>query len=437
MIPALMLVIGNTVGTGIFTTSGFIIKELGDKGSLLLLWLLGGIISIAGAISYGELGRIFPKAGGEYVFIKETFGEAYGFVAGWISLIVGFSAPIAATSIAFSEYLKEFLRLIEIDFNFKIVTNGGLFTNAVATLTIIALSILCVQRVKIGGIIQSIITLIKVFIIATFLTWGFIKLISTDVLIKITDLIPKKSALLSFSFPVGLVYVMYAYSGWNAAIYVGEEINQPKKVIPKALFIGAVSVMILYLALNTLYIKALSVEEMSGVLEIGAKTAEKLFGKGVASFLTMAIGLGLLSVLTAMILSGPRVYYAMARDGVFFSVFAKIDPDKKTPVLSVYLQAFVSIFMIVTSTFEQLLLYIGFTLSISSSFAVAGLIKITKKFYISAILFIASNIWITIFLLANKPFAILVGILTIISGFALYFFNQKKEGRIILWSRQK
>jgi APA family basic amino acid/polyamine antiporter len=380
LIPAIMLVVGNTVGTGIFTTSGFIIKELRDPVALLFLWLLGGLIAFFGALSYAELGRLFPRAGGEYVFLKETFGEIFGFLAGWISLIVGFSAPIAATAIAFSKY---FLELFSIQ-------TSELISKLLAVSVILLLSLVHTQRIKIGANFQTGITLFKVFFLFTFIFFGFI----------------------------------YAKEGMTN-FEIGSLV--PQKNIPLALLLGILVIATLYLGTNYLYVKVLSFEEMAGVVELGAKTAEKVFGKELSFIFTAGITLGLLSVLSAMILAGPRVYYAMARDGVFFKVFSKIHPEKKTPIFSILLQALIAIFMVLTSTFEALLLYIGFTLSLCASLTVLGLMKLKKKFIFSAFAFILVNLWMIIFTIVTKPLTLLAGMLTILAGLTLYYFkfNQK------------
>jgi len=417
LFPAVMLVVGNTIGTGIFTTSGFIIKELKDPGALLLVWILGGLIALFGAISYAELGKMFPRAGGEYTFLRESFGEVFGFLAGWISLIVGFSAPIAATAIAFSKYFLELLHLQTFEVTSKLL----------AILVILFLSFVHMQKIKIGANFQAGITLFKIFFLFAFIFLGFLCIKENLNTLGMKSLIPKKETILSLNFPVSLIYVMYAYSGWNAATYVGEEIKNPQRNIPLALLLGVLLVVVLYVGINILYVRALSVEEMSGVVEIGAKTAEKIFGGKLSFLFTAGITLGLLSVLSAMIIAGPRVYYAMARDGVFFKVFSRVHPEKKTPVLSILLQAMIAIFMVLTSTFEALLLYIGFTLSLCASLTVLGFMKLKKKFVFPAFAFILANLWMMIFAILTKPLTLLAGFLTILAGFVLYQFkfNQK------------
>jgi len=419
LVPAIMLVVGNTIGTGIFTTSGFIIKELKDPGALLFVWVIGGLIALFGAFSYAELGKMFPRAGGEYTFLKESFGEVFGFLAGWISLIVGFSAPIAATAIAFSKYFLEL-------FHFQ---SPEVISKLLAISLILFISFVHVQRIKIGINFQTGLTTFKILFIFAFIILGFLYANKGLNSFEMEMLIPDKETILKLSFPVSLIYVMYSYSGWNAAIYIGEEIKNPRRNIPLALLLGVLVVVFLYIGLNLFYVKALSIEEMSGVLEIGAKTSEKIFAENLSFLFTAGITLGLLSVLSAMIIAGPRVYYAMARDGVFFSIFSKVYPEKKTPVFSIFLQALIAIFMVLTSTFEALLLYIGFTLSLSASLTVAGLMKLKKKFVFSAFAFILTNLWIIIFTIITKPLTLLAGGITILIGFTLYQFKFKKKNK--------
>jgi len=421
LFSAIMLVVGNTIGTGIFTTSGFIIKEIKDPAALLLVWILGGLIALFGALSYAELGRMFPRAGGEYTFLKESFGEVFGFLAGWISLIVGFSAPIAATAIAFSKYFLELFHFQTFEITSKLL----------AISVILLLSLVHVQRIRIGANLQAGLTLFKILFLFGFILLGLWYSKEGLNTFEIEGLIPKKEAILSLSFPVSLIYVMYAYSGWNAATYIGEEIKNPQRNIPLSLLLGVLIIVALYLGINLLYVKSLSVEEMSGVVEIGAKTAEKLFGEKLSFLFTAGITFGLLSVLSAMIIAGPRVYYAMARDGVFFKVFSKVHPEKKTPVFSIILQALIAIFMVLTSTFEALLLYIGFSLSLCACLTVFGLMKLKKRFFFPAFAFILANLWMIIFTILTKPLTILAGILTILVGFVLYQFkfNQKLKNK--------
>jgi APA family basic amino acid/polyamine antiporter len=250
-------------------------------------------------------------------------------------------------------------------------------------------------------------------------------------------------AIFQDKFAVSLILVSFAYSGWNAAAYLGGEIKRPGRNIPLALFAGTFFVMFLYLLLNVVYIYALPAVAMQGMLEVGAESATALFGKGTGQYFTGAIALGLLSVLSAMIMAGPRVYYAMARDGVFFELFGKVNVLHSTPAYSIFLQAAVSILMVLTASFNALLLYIGFTLSLFATLTVAGMIKLrftkpalrreyrTIGYPLMPLLFIIGNLWITYFSVISRPITVLYSIATIGTGFLMYLYfsvRKKAEG---------
>jgi basic amino acid/polyamine antiporter, APA family len=435
-----VLVIANMVGTGIFTTSGFIIQELGNPQALLICWLVGGIFALCGALCYGELGAMFPKAGGEYVFLKESFGKCMGFLSGWISLIVGFSAPIAAAAIAFATYFYRTFSLPhgpEPTLAFFGATLVTLSSKALLAIAIIIIfSLIHYHSLVMGTRVQNALTLFKIGLIVAFivtgLCWGngstghFSFNLDMDILFE-------------GKFAVSLIFVSFAYSGWNAAAYLGGEIKRPSANIPLALFTGTFVVLCLYLLLNILYIYALDTKQMSGVLEVGAKSAVSLFGEHLSRYFSGAISIALLSVLSAMIMTGPRVYYAMAKDGVFFELFGKVNSLRRTPAYSIFLQAGIAILMVVTASFDKLLIYIGFTLSLCAMLTVAGMIVLRKTqpelkrsyktlgYPVTPLLFILGNLWIIYFSIKNKPIASLFGMGTIGLGVLVYLYFKKSR----------
>ncbi|CAN2041062.1 Amino acid permease [Candidatus Magnetomoraceae bacterium gMMP-15] len=440
LFSATILVIANMIGTGIFTTSGFIIKEVGTPQNLLMCWLVGGIFALCGALCYAELGAAFPKAGGEYVFLRESFGKCMGFISGWISLIVGFSAPIAAASVAFSSY---FLSAFSISsapvftlnlFQINLITISP--ASILAICVIILISFVHYQGLVIGSKFQNSLTIFKIGLILILIAAGIIiggK--SSDNLSQSFDFIE----VFNEKFAVSLIFVSFAYSGWNAVAYLGGEIKNPKKNIPFALITGTIVVMCLYLCLNFVYISALSVNEMSGAVEIGSKTAVSLFGENISRFFGVAIAVSILSVLSAMIMTGPRVYYAMSKDGVFFKAVGKVNKLRKTPVYSIFLQAGIASLMVITASFGNLLLYIGFTLSLCAMFTVIGMIILRHKnpslsqnyktigYPITPLLFILGNLWIIYYSVKEKPITSLYGILTIFAGVLVYLAFQVKH----------
>ena len=243
-------------------------------------------------------------------------------------------------------------------------------------------------------------------------------------------------------FAISLIFVSFAYSGWNAATYIGGEIKKPSRNIPLALFTGTFIVMCLYLLLNVVYIYALPAWEMSGVLEIGAESAASLFGNHVSKYFAGAIAIGLLSVLSAMIMTGPRVYYAMSKDGVFFELFGKVNSLRRTPAYAILLQAGIAIVMVITASFDKLLIYIGFTLSLCAMFTVVGMILLrirqpgltrnykTVGYPVTPFLFVIGNLWIIYFSIKSRPVISMFGLATIGLGLLVYLcFDKRKKQR--------
>jgi len=435
---AFLLVVASMVGTGIFTTSGFIVQELENAQAMLLCWVIGGIFALCGALCYGELGAMFPRAGGEYVFLRESFGKGMAFLSGWISLIVGFSAPIAAASIAFATYSLRALSVYSgVDAGIPLFGADLLTVSPVtilATITIVAFSLVHYQSLFLGSRAQNALTVFKVIFVLGFVASGLcFGAGSTANLSQQLDL----KVVVSGRFAISLIFVSFAYSGWNAATYLGAEVKNPGRNFPLSLFSATLFVMFAYLLVNITYVYALPRPEMSGVIEVGAKAAVSLFGVRAASLFSGAIAICILSVIGAMILTGPRVYYAMARDRVFFSLFGKLSARHNTPGHSILLQAVLAIFMVVTTAFDALLLYVGFTLSLFAMLTVVGVVWLrvrepslarpykTFGFPLTPAVFILGNLWIIYVAIKIKPIVSLCGLATIgIGALAYQYFKR-------------
>jgi basic amino acid/polyamine antiporter, APA family len=425
LFSATMVVIANMIGTGIFTSSGFIIAEVGSPIAFGLCWLIGGLFAICGALCYGELGVRFPKAGGEYIYLREAFGPCLGFLSGWLSLTVGFSAPIAAAAMGFATYL--------------LPTAEQGIARLTACSIILCVTLLHYHSLKRGTQVQNSLTLIKVSIIVTLVAAAILKG-SGDLSHFETNSLT--GDLFSRSWAVALIFVSFAYSGWNAAGYLGGEIDRPERNLPRALIFGTVFVMVLYLALNSVFLYALAPAEMAGHTDIGAMAAAALFGPAAGRWLGLAIAAALLSVLSAMIMTGPRVYYAMARDGVFFCAFGRLSDLRQTPAASIFLQATIAMIMVLTATFNALLIYIGFTLSLSAMLTVGGMMLlrhrtplpagsyITPGYPFVPSLFILGNGWIIVYVLKSQPIASLFGLATIGLGVVVYAAFRFQSRRI-------
>jgi APA family basic amino acid/polyamine antiporter len=443
LFSATALVIATMIGTGIFMTPGFIIQELGNPYVMLFCWLVGGLFALCGALCYGELGAIFPKAGGEYVFLRESFGKCMGFLSGWISLIVGFSAPIAAGAVAFAAYVfnalsfsNDFVITLSLWGNSIIIIS---YPNILASVVIIILSLLHYYSLNIGVLVQNALTVFKIALILVFIAaglWagsGSVEHFSESLTV---------TSLFKGDFAVSLIFVSYTYFGWNAAAYLGSEIKNPTKNIPLALIAGTFLVICLYLLLNIVYIYALTSDEMSGVIEVGTKAAVALFGANIAIYFTLAIAIGILSALSGLIMVGPRIYYAMSKDRIFFQLFSRIDKVHQTPAYSIFLQAGIAVFLVMTSSFDKLLIYIGFTLSIFTTLTVIGMLIIRRKqsglsdgciktyrtfgYPVTPLFFILGNLWIIFYSIKCRPISSLYGLLTIASGISAFFYFNKR-----------
>jgi APA family basic amino acid/polyamine antiporter len=354
-------------------------------------------------------------------------------------LLVGFSAPIAAAAIAFATYGSGILALPVHPFGSLVI--AGITVVTVSPITIAAIALIIIlslvhyHGIKIGSRVQNTLTSFKISIIVLFITAGL--LFGAGSLSHFSGAWPLAS-LVQGKFAVSLIFVSFAYSGWNAACYLGSEIRNPSNNIPAALFIGTLLVLILYLLVNVVYIYALPAGQMSGVLEIGLTSASALFGANVGRYLGAAIAIGILSALSAMILTGPRVYYAMSKDGLFFELFGRVHQRYKTPAFAIFLQAALAIFFILTLSFEKLLIYIGFTLALFAMLTVIGLmiLRLREKVFVSPyktfgypftpIIFILGNLWIAYFSIESRPITSLWGLLTIAVGIVVYLYFRNK-----------
>lgn len=442
LFSAIAVVVANMVGTGIFTTSGFILQEVGSSAALLLGWLVGGAFALCGALCYGELGARYPRAGGEYVYLREAFGRPLAFLSGWTSLIVGFSAPIAAGAIAFATYLLKAVGAAPGTGRVFAVSGVPVFTFSLPVILAIAvvllLSVLHVHSLRVGSRVQNLLTLFKIALIIGFIVAGMISSGgSTGHFSGGVSL----GLLLDGKFAVALIFISFAYSGWNAAAYLGGEIRRPSRNIPLAMLVGTLIVTALYLLLNLVYIYALPADEMAGVMEVAAAAGTRLFGHSIGRWLNGAISLGLLSVISAMILAGPRVYYAMSRDGIFFPLFGRVSDVRHTPAHAIGLQAAIAIAMIVSASYDKLLVYIGFTLSLFAMMTVIGLMRVRRSnpgkgpayrtwgYPVTPLAFILGNLWIIYFSIRSRPAPAVCGIVTIAAGLAMYFYFYRKRPR--------
>jgi len=412
-LSTLALVLASIIGSGVFTTSGFLLAGLHPPGRVLAVWLGGGILAVLGALCYGALARQFPESGGEYLFLTRTVHPAAGYFAGWISLLVGFSAPLAAVALAFGEYTKQWLP-VGIPPQLTGACVLGAFTAAHA---------LHVQR---GAWVQNAAVLAKLLLIVVLLGWAGTRLRPS--------FSPTAEHVSVGSFAVSLVWVSFSYSGWNAAVYLASEVRVPERTLPRAMALGAGLATVVYLALNTVFVFAAPVEQLAGKLEIGRAAALALGGSVLANFVTVLIVLALATSLSSMVMAGPRVYARMADGGCLPRWFRF--PAHGPPRHSILLQAGLALTMLWTATFQSLLTYIGFTLGLCTAATVAGLIRLRRRlgsrvrvpgWPVVPVLFLASAVVTSAFTLAREPAQSAVGLGTLLLGWLAWFLARSKR----------
>lgn len=408
------------IGTGIFTTPGFIARDLGHPVAMLLCWLTGGLLALSGGLCYAELGAMFPRAGGDYVFLRESFGKALAFLSGWVSLWVGFSAAAAAVAVAFESYVAAILPP-----GLHLLNKPPLLAISV----IILFTLVHCRGLGLGARAQVLLTSANILLILSLIAFGFVLGKGSAGHFRETFSL---GDVFSRDFAASLVFVSFAYAGWNASAYLGSEIREPRRDIPRAIILATFFVAFLYVCLNAVFIYAVPLVEMQGVKEIGHLAAVRLFGGKAGALYSMGISVCLLGTLSALTITGPRVYYAMAQDRIFFPLFGHVHSKYATPVYAILLQSAVAIFLVLTAAFDTLLFYIGFVISLFSALTVLGMVVLrvrkpdlprpykTWGYPFSPLLFIIGNVWIIVSSAPRYWTSFLLAAGTIGTGAVLY-----------------
>ena len=436
------LVVANVLGVGIFTTPGIVAGMVSDATGFLSVWIVGGAFALIGALAYAELAALLPRAGGEYLYLSRAFGPLAGFLTGWTSFVAGFSGAIAAAAIGFAAYLERFFPtmlnaepFVSIPLGVTSLTLSGRTLGALAVIVVI--SSIHVRGVHPGRRFQNGLVLACLAAVGLIVVWGFLQEGET----------PSSSAgqapTNASAWFLALVPVLFTYSGWNAAVYVAEEVRDPRRNVWKALMLGTGTVMIVYLLLNGLYLHALPLARLAGVVEVGDATAAVLFGPVGASLLTAVILLALASSVSAMVMAGPRVYYAMARDGVFPRAAGRIHPRFHSPAIAITAQAGWSALLVLTGTFEDLLIYTGFAVVLFSAVSVASLFVLRRKYasapafrpslgrHVLPVLFIGFSLVVVANALVRSPLPSFAGLLVILTGVPVFWWLHQKRGSTV------
>jgi APA family basic amino acid/polyamine antiporter len=415
-ISAGAVVVANMIGTGVFTSLGFQLASTQNTWTILLLWSIGGVVALAGAFSYAELGAYFKRSGGEYHYLSELYHPVIGYLSGWVSLTVGFSAPVALAAMAMGAYLEQMT---------------GIPPKATAMSMVLLATIAHSFSIRQSSLFQNVLTLLKLLLIIGFVIIGIA--VSTEY--QALDWSGEwRKEILMPAAAVSLVFVTYSYTGWNAAAYIVEEIKAPAINLPKGLINGTLVVTVLYLLLQFIFLKDAAYDQLSGKLEVGQIVARNLFGDYGGHIVSTAIALFLLSSISAMVWVGPRVSLVMAEDHALWR-FLNYKNEREVPVRAVWFQSAISLLMIATGTFEQVLVYCGFILQLSSALSVGGSFILHRQKdpmpYQSPahpwlpLIFLVVSAWILIFLLYEQPVESGAGLAILILGLITYWISSK------------
>ncbi|MEB3217123.1 MAG: amino acid permease [Nostocales cyanobacterium 94392] len=422
LFTATCIVVANMIGTGVFTSLGFQVVDIKSGFTLLFLWMVGGIFALCGALSYGELGAAMPYSGGEYYYLSRIYHPVVGFLSGWVSVTVGFAAPIAAAAMALGAYFKSVFPLIS--------------STAIALGVVIFVSLIHSRNKAFGSYFQQIFTILKVLLIVILIICGLF--LAEPQQLGFLPSTRDVNLIFSSPFAISLVYVTYSYSGWNAAVYLASEVEEPEKNLPRSLVAGTLIVMGLYLLLNFIFLHTTPINKLVGELEVGYIAANQIFGAFGAKVMGIMISFGLISSISSMVLAGPRVTQAIGEDIPLFKLLARKN-SSGIPYFAILLQLFIVTVLILTSSFQAVITYLGFTLTLSSFITVLGIFVYRLRYPEAArpyktwgypftpIVFLAISLWMLVFILIDKPVESLTGLGTVAIGLIVYFFAAKKK----------
>jgi basic amino acid/polyamine antiporter, APA family len=431
----IFVVVSSMIGVGVLTTSGFTVASVGSNQFMLCLWVVGGSIALCGALCVAELAAALPSSGGDYVYLYEAYGPLAAFLTGWVSFLIGFAAPIAAAAFASASYL---LAPIGLESATARLANQGL-----ASVAIVVFALIHTSKARHSTQAHSAVTLLKLCILLTFVVagmfagWGRWENLTDR---QSVNLGTAKAMLFS------LVYISYAYTGWNAASYVAGEIAEPSRRLPQAILIGTSLVVALYLGLNTVYSLALPAGDIQriateqgfdAVAPIAELAAKRLFGVAVTATLSVAFGLTLLASLSAYVLTGPRVALAMARAGHFPAIAARLSPRSGAPVVATSLQVAWALVLLWLGTFEKILIYASVGLALFSMLSVSTVMVLrhtrpelprpfrTPGYPIVPTIFLVGTALLTIAAFLERPLPSFYSLLTILAGIPVYYLMRR------------
>ncbi|MFN5171355.1 MAG: APC family permease [Cyclobacteriaceae bacterium] len=420
---ATALVMANMVGTGVFTSLGYQVGPLPSGFVILVLWLVGGVVALSGALAYAEIASTLKKSGGEYTMLTELASPSLGFLAGWTSFIAGFAGAISAVAIAIGEYATKLT---------------GAPVKLIAVVAVIAVTAIHWFGVRTGGIAQNLLTSLKISLIAFFCIAPFFVDYPAPEGVSFTPQAHDLDLIFSAGFAMSLVFVVYAYTGWNAASYIAGNLENPGRNLPRALLTGTLTVIMIYMTLNAVFLAVGGFDELRGQNDIGNVVAFKLFGSTAGQVFAGLFSFALLSTLSAMTVAGPRVMEAMGRDYPMLDTLARKNRFDM-PVVAIVLQSGWAIFLILVSSFTEIISYISVSLSMFSMLAVWTAFSIRKKyareerpfsmpfFPVPIVLFTLATGWMMYFVFSTQSFILYYVIGSLVPGLLLYVMVSRKK----------
>jgi APA family basic amino acid/polyamine antiporter len=423
-VTATALAVADMIGIGVFTSLGFQVASIPSAFSVLMLWIVGGVAALCGALAYAELSAAFPRSGGEYNFLSRIYHPAVGFLAGWISATVGFAAPIALAAMAFGEYFK------------GVVPGSSPLLLGFAVTWIVTLVHL--SGIKHSSKFQNVSTIIKGALIVALIVAGLFYGVAQP--ISFAPTATDVTFIASAPFAVSLVFVMYAYSGWNAATYIAGEIREPAVSLPRSIIAATLIVITLYVALNAVFLYTTPISSMAGQLDVALIAGKHIFGDFGGRIVGGLICIGLISSISAMTWIGPRVTMAMGKDHALLRPLAKTTSEG-VPTTAVLLQLAIVSVLLMTQSFEAVLDTIQFSLTLCSFLAVLGVIVLRWKepglvrpyrtwgYPLTPLVFLGVTAFMMYHLIAERPLQSLAGVAIMLAGLAVYAFSQTRRGR--------
>ena len=422
MWTASSFVIASMIGTGVFTSLGFQLNDIQSIFPLIMLWIVGGVVALCGALSYSELGAALPRSGGEYHLLSRIIHPSIGFAGGFVSATVGFSAPAVLAAMALGTYSAAIFPAFDPIW--------------VACSMILIFHFLHAFSVKWGTLFQGWSTGIKVILIFIFIIAGF--MMNDHQVISILPKPGDVKLIMSSGFAVSLVWVYYAYTGWNSTIYFAGEVRNPQKDLPRSLLLGTSFVMVLYVLLNYIFLYTTPMSEMVGQVEVGYISGVRIFGQTGAGIIAIGISFLLLSTISSYVFIGPRIMETMGEDYSYIRILSK-NNSQGIPIYAFILQLAICLLFIFTSSFEQVLMYTGIALIITNSATVAAVFVLRKRepelprpykvwgYPWTPILFLAVNAWILFYTFKEQTVESIIGVSLFLASILLYYLGKKFE----------